>query len=277
MGCHSEEDQEEGGLVAMEGKLYSLTDVLKKTLFFFESLTVAELVPYVHRRMLKDYTLSQVEEKVMLCLRQHPCFYVDNNNAWHLDLEGNQENDCFYGLLLKRQQPLSLKELKGAGSRSKNKKNRRLVSDEAGLISDGRFIQLDNGYWGLTEWEVGAGQYALKHLVIKALKSYPGGLSQQQLFEVVNSWRPTTLSAVEGVLRKFPYFELVGQGVWTYNPGVQLSYEALTKRYLAALNRQKERWDRERTLEEKGDYAGQAVAGGCRCPPGGRGGPGPAG
>lgn len=230
----------------MEGKLYSLTDVLKKTLFFFDSLTVAELTPYVHKRMMRDFTSSQVEEKVVLCLRQHPCFFVDNRNAWHLDLEGNRENDAFYSLLLKRQKPMSLKELKGAGSWGKSKKNRRLVAEEASLISDGRFIQLDNGYWGLTEWEVEAGQYALKHLVIKALKTHPQGLSLQQIYEMVNAWRPTTLSAIEGVLRKFPYFELLGEGVWTYNPSVQSAYEALTKRYLAALNGQKARWHRDR-------------------------------
>ncbi|MQL51204.1 phage-shock protein [Desulfofundulus thermobenzoicus] len=228
----------------MEGKLHSLTDVLKKTLFFFDSLTVTELVPYVHRRMLRDYTLTQVEEKVALCLRQHACFYMDNQNAWHLDLEGERENDGFYSLLLKKQQPLSIRELKSSASR--NKKNRHLVADEARLISDGRFIQLDNGSWGLTEWEVESGQYALKHLVIKALKSHPTGLSQQQIYELVSLWRSTTLPAVEGVLRKFPYFEVVGEGVWTYNPVVRAAYEALTRRYLGALNRQKLRWHRDR-------------------------------
>ena len=35
-----------------------------------------------------------------------------------------------------------------------------------------RYWELENGYWGLTEWEVEAGQFALKHLVIKALKQY---------------------------------------------------------------------------------------------------------
>jgi hypothetical protein len=38
----------------MGGKLNSLTDVLKKTLFFFEALSVAELAPHVQRKMLKD-------------------------------------------------------------------------------------------------------------------------------------------------------------------------------------------------------------------------------
>lgn len=226
----------------MGTKLYSLTDILKKALFFFDSLTVAELSIYVHRRVMRDHTLPQIEEKVALCLRQHPCFCVDNRNAWRLDLEGKRENDAFYSLLLKRQKPMSLKELR---LWCKNKKNKHLVADEANLISDGRFVQLDNGYWGLTEWEVEADQYPLKHLVIKALKSHPGGLSQQQVYEIVNAWRPTIPSTIEGILRKFPFFELIG-GVWTYNPKVRVAYEDLMQRYLAALTRQKERWHRDR-------------------------------
>ena len=64
----------------MGGKLNSLTDVLKKTLFFFEALSVAELAPHVQRKMLKDYSLSQVEERVNLCLNQNPCFYKERDN-----------------------------------------------------------------------------------------------------------------------------------------------------------------------------------------------------
>ncbi|WP_027719451.1 phage-shock protein [Desulfovirgula thermocuniculi] len=231
----------------MGSRLYSLTDVLKKALFFFDSLTVPELSVYVYRRMMQDCPLPRVEEKVALCLRQHPCFYVDNRGAWRLDLEGKRENDAFYALLLKRQQPMSLKELR---LWCKNKKNKHLVADEANLISDGRFVQLDNGCWGLTEWEVEAERYPLKQLVIKALKSHPGGLSQQQLFEIVNAWRPTTPPALQSVLRKFPFFEPAG-GVWTYNSEVRVAYEEILRRYLAALNRQKERWHRARERWQK--------------------------
>ena len=94
----------------MGGKLNSLTDVLKKTLFFFEALSVAELAPHVQRKMLKDYSLPQVEEKVNLCLKQNECFYREKD-YWRLNLEGNKENDQFYSLLLKKGQPQNLREV----------------------------------------------------------------------------------------------------------------------------------------------------------------------
>lgn len=229
----------------MGGKLNSLTDVLKKTLFFFEALSVAELAPHVQRRMLKDYSLSQVEERVCLCLNQNPCFYKEKDN-WRLDLEGNKENDQFYSLLLKKSQPLNLKEiLKNANS--KKKKVKKTISEEVSLISDGRFIQLDNGYWGLTEWEVETSHYSLKNLLIKAMKIHPGGLSLQQLHKLINSWHKTDIKTLEGVLKKFSYFEMAGEGVWSYNPAARVLYEDLLKKFLGVVNRQKNRWHRDRT------------------------------
>ncbi len=231
----------------MSGKLHSLTDVLKKTLFFFEELSVAEIVPHVQRKMLRDYTEEQVEEKVSLCLRQNSCFTYNPKGLWSLNLEGSRENDQFYSVLLRRQQPMSIREVLRTGTGSKNKKKiRPLVSGEASLITDGRFIQLDNGYWGLTEWEVEAGQYSLKQLVIKAHKVHPGGLSRQQAFEIVNSWRPTTLKAVEDIHKKFNFFEEIGDGIWVYNPSVQVAYEDLMKRFIGSLNKMKEKWRRDR-------------------------------
>lgn len=229
----------------MGGKLNSLTDVLKKTLFFFEALSVAELAPHVQRKMLKDYSLSQVEERVYLCLNQNPCFYKEKDN-WRLDLEGNKENDQFYSLLLKKGQPLNLKEiLKNANS--KKKKMKKTISEEVSLISDGRFIQLDNGYWGLTEWEVETSHYSLKNLLIKAMKIHPGGLSLQQLHKLINSWHKTDIKTLEGVLKKFSYFEMAGEGVWSYNPAARVLYEDLLKKFLGVVNRQKNRWHRDRT------------------------------
>ncbi|MCL6446935.1 MAG: phage-shock protein [Armatimonadetes bacterium] len=236
----------------MHGKLHSLTDVLKKTLFFFETLTPAELAPYVQQKMLQDYSPAKVEEKISFCLQQNPCFVQDKNGSWRLNLEGRRENDAFYALLLKRQQPLSLKEvIREAGGKHKEKKFKRLIAEEAGLISDGRFIQLENGFWGLTEWEVEAEQYALKHLVIKALKMHPAGLTAQQVFDVVRVWRQTALPEVENLLEKFPYFERIGNGVWVYNPVAQVAYENLLKRFLNVLGKQKARWQQDRERWQK--------------------------
>ncbi len=228
----------------MAGKLNSLTDVLKKTLFFFEALSVGELAPHVHRRMLKDYSLQQVEEKVNLCLKQNECFYSEKE-YWRLNLEGNKDNDQFYSLLLKKGQPQNLREIT-KNINTRRKKVKKLFSEEASLISDGRFVQLENGYWGLTEWEVESSHYSLKNLVIKAMKIHPGGLSLQQLHQLLNTWRETDIKTLENVLKKFPYFETVGEGVWSYNPTVRVVYEELLKKFLGMIEKQKQRWHRDR-------------------------------
>ncbi|MCG8399997.1 MAG: phage-shock protein [Firmicutes bacterium] len=229
----------------MSGKLNSLTDVLKKTLFFFETLSAPELVPYVHRQMLAEYTPGQVEERIRHCLTQHKCFSNEDRHNWTLNLEGRRENDKYYNLLLKKQKPLSLNEMTNNGS---VKKKRKPVSETAGLINDGRFVQLENGYWGLTEWEVESGNYSLRHLVIKALKLHPTGLSPAQLRDVVGNWRNTKIAEIKGMLSKFPYFEEIGDGVWCYNAETRIIHDRILKRYLEALKRQGARWhsDRER-------------------------------
>jgi len=227
----------------MGGNLNSLTDVLKKTLFFFESLTVAELTPYVHKQMLVDYTQEQVEEKICLCIEQHKCFESNDGYIWVLNLEGKRENDQLYNLLLKKQQPLSANELT---KNSLKKKKSKALAEQAELISDGRFIQLANGRWGLTEWEVETEHYSLKHLVIKALKIHPTGLSLNQLTDVVSNWRQTGLKEINEVLKKFPYFEEIGDGVWCYNSEARVIYDRIIIRYLDAIKRQRTRWHRER-------------------------------
>ncbi|AGL01351.1 hypothetical protein [Desulfoscipio gibsoniae] len=227
----------------MSGNLNSLTDVLKKTLFFFESLSVAELTPYVHRQMLVDYSQDQVEEKVCLCLEQHKCFESSDGYIWVLNLEGKRDNDQLYNLLLKKQKPLSTNELSKSGSKKKKSKT---VAEQAELINDGRFIQLANGQWGLTEWEVETEHYSLKHLVIKALKIHPTGLSLAQLTDVVGKWRQTGQKEIQEVLKKFPYFDEIGNGVWCYNSEARVIYDRIIKRYLEAIKRQRDRWNRER-------------------------------
>ncbi|WP_066635478.1 phage-shock protein [Desulfolucanica intricata] len=230
----------------MENKLQSLTDVLKKNLFFFEALTVAELTQHVHKIMLQDYTVDLVEEKVNLCLRQHPCFYTGQDGLWRINLQGLPENDKFYAFLLKKQQPMSLRDFVKNNSSKKKKSKKELVAEEVSLISDGRFIQWNNGSWSLTEWEVEASNYSLRQIIIKAMKIHPGGLSIKQLFEIVQVWRQTTPSAVEGVLKKYPYFEQVSESLWCYNPEAQVLYENFMKRYLGMVQSQKERWHRDR-------------------------------
>lgn len=228
----------------MTTKLNSLTDVLKKTLFFFDGLSVEEIAPYVQKKMLQDYSTAKVIEKIKLCLKQHACFYSDENGKWRLKLQGYPENDHFYQMLIKRQQPIGLRQV--VTNPVARKKRVRKLAEEAALMPDGRFVQLDNGSWGLTEWNVDAEQYSLKHLVIKALKMHQGGLSTQQVFECVNEWRQTSRATVQQVLNKFPYFERSGN-VWTYNQQGHALYDDLVKRYLNILNKQKKQWQNDRS------------------------------
>lgn len=231
--------------VEVNGALHSLTDVLKRTLCFFEALSAKELAPYVRRKMLQDYSLAQVEEKVYLCLKQHACFNQGEDKMWRLNLQGNQENDRFYHLLLKRQDSLSLWEVVSAGG-NKKKKLRRMIAEEANLIQDGRFIQLNDGTWSLAEWDADAGNYPLKQLIIKVFRLHPGGLSLPQIVSMVNKWRLVTETSVETTLGKFPYFRLQNDSLWTYNQAAHHVYENVMKKYLGIMREQKKRWQWER-------------------------------
>lgn len=229
----------------MDGNLHSLTDVLKRTLFFFDNLSTRDLAPYVRRKMLQDLSLDQVEEKVDLCVKQHSCFAHDGKKLWHLDMEGNRENDQFYHLLLKKKEPISLWEVLKS-NQNKKKKLRRMIAEEANLISDGRFVQLSNGTWGLTEWDLNAGEYPLKNLVIKAFLLHPGGLSLPQVVSVVEKWRDASEVSVAAILHKYPYFERQGENVWLYNQAAHRVYEEVMRKYLGILREQKKRWYWER-------------------------------
>ncbi|MDI6907174.1 MAG: hypothetical protein QMC81_06790 [Thermoanaerobacterales bacterium] len=205
--------------------------------------------------------MTEVEEKVDLCLKQHSCFVQQADRLWRLDLGGNRENDHFYHLLLKRQEPLSLWDVLKS-SQSKKKKLRRMIAEEANFISDGRFVQLTNGTWGLTEWELDAGQYPLKHLVIKAFRLHPGGLSLPQVVSVVNNWREVAENSISAILCKFPYFERQGENVWVYNQVAHKVYEEVTRKYLNIL---REQWQKKlaslkRELEEVSAAQREAAA-----------------
>ncbi|ACV63838.1 hypothetical protein Dtox_3086 [Desulfofarcimen acetoxidans DSM 771] len=230
----------------LENKLQSLTDVLKKNLFFFEALTVAELTQYVRQIMLQDYEVKQVEEKVSHCLRQNPCFYAGSDGLWRLNLQGLPQNDQFYSFLLKRQKPMGLRDFVKHNLGKQKKTKKQLIGEETVLIHDGRFIQWNNGSWSLTELEVESASYSLKQLVIKAMKLNSCGLSEQQLFDVVQCWREVTLPAVRGVLNKYPYFEQLAEGLWCYNAQCHMLYEEFTKKSLLLLGKQRIKWRRDR-------------------------------
>lgn len=225
----------------MSGKLSSLTDELKKTLYFFDGITAMEATPYVHQKMLRDYSSAQVLEKVNLCLKQNPCFYQDEFSLWHLNTEGIKENDAFYKTILKKKEPVSLREI----SKKKNKGSKK-IAEEAALLSDGRFVQLENGNWSLTEWYFEPQQYSLKHLLVKSLQMQPHGATLSQLQEVINEWRPVTRETLVQVINKYPYMEAIGEDKYRYDKRLHVIHDQMLNRYLDILRRQKQKWMYER-------------------------------
>lgn len=231
----------------MSGTFHSLTDLLKHALHFCEALSARDLALQVRRRMLRDLPLSEVEQRVLLCLRQHGCFYADARGLWRLNLEGDRQNDRFYHFLLTTRRPASLKEF----HRNAKKKARQLVAEEAALITDGRFVHYDHDRWGLTEWGSAISDCSLKQLVIRALQSNPAGLSTAQVCQVVSHWRTADRRSVEYILRKYPYFEQTADDLWFYNAATRVVYERLLDRYLRVLERQKGRYRRVREAWER--------------------------
>ncbi|MCL0081248.1 phage-shock protein, partial [Peptococcaceae bacterium] len=215
----------------MSSNLNSLTDELKKNLFFFDGVVINDLAPYVYQKMLQDYALVQVKEKIKLCLNQKDCFISDQYGLWYLDVKGIAANDNFHAILLKKQRSVSLREI------NKNTKS---------PVADGRFVQLENGHWGLTRWYIEAEQYFFKHLVIKTFKINQGVLTLQQILESVNQWRLCSMPIIEQILNKFPYFEKKDDQQYVYNQKTYLLYDSMVKRNLAILQRLKQKWQYDR-------------------------------
>ncbi|GAW93680.1 hypothetical protein [Calderihabitans maritimus] len=138
--------------VEIAGNLCSLTDLLKQKLYYSCGEGLTNLVEWVHSKMLRDYLPEKVEETVLTCLQNNPCFKQGEDNLWYLNKEGNKDNDWVYKLLQKAKKPLSIEELAGKGARG-GKGKKQLIKNMK-LSSDGRFIQLENGKWVLADWRL---------------------------------------------------------------------------------------------------------------------------
>lgn len=231
--------------MSVSGKLSSLTDELKKTLYFFTGITAEEASPYVHQKMLRDYSSAQVLEKVNLCLKQNSCFYQDEFNLWYLNTEGSTENDSFYKTLLKKKEPVSLREV-SKNSKAKKTKTTIKIAEEAALLVDGRFVQLESGNWGLTEWYFEPAQYTVKHLLIKSLQMQQHGATLSHLYETINAWRPVTKDTLQQIILKYPYIEEISDSTYRYDKRLHVIHDKMVSRYLDILRRQKQKWSYER-------------------------------
>lgn len=224
------------------GELHSLVDMLKKTMYFCEGLTVKELTRFVHNKMLQDYEVGEVKECIESCLKQIRCFTSNDGWTWHLDRNGEPENDRYYDQLFKQQRALRFAQPSTKG----NKKNKKRNGETVNLMHDGRFVQLEGGKWGLTEWEIDPAQYRLRHLVIKVLFRNPDGLLPDEVVDKVEIFREVRPNAVFDLLKKYPYFVVSEDGRWQYRPELRKVYDLQLERHLISLNREKRRFFREK-------------------------------
>ncbi|MBS3968868.1 MAG: hypothetical protein KGZ94_01995 [Clostridia bacterium] len=215
-------------------KLHSLVDLLKKNLYFAEGLTVIELTRYIQRKMLQDYTFQQAQSFVNSCLHQCACFYSCDDYIWYMDKQGLRENDQFFNMLFKHQRPLKFSSTTSA---KKSRKNTKVVSHPTNLNSDGRFVQLEGGNWGLTDWEVDVNDYRLRHVIIKVLYKNTNGLTYDEIQDKVETWKKACPCAVRDLLHKYPYFRKQDDK-WLYFAEARSTYEKTLEKYLKTLNRQ---------------------------------------
>lgn len=217
-------------------KLHSLVDLLKKNLYFTEGLTVVELTRYIQCKMLQDYTFGQAQSFVSSCLHQCACFYSSDGYIWYMDRTGLRENDQFFNMLFNNhQKQLKLPSISNA---KKGRKNiNKVVNHPTNLNSDGRFVQLEGGNWGLTEWKVDTNDYRLRHVIIKVLYKKVEGLTYSDIQDKVEICKKTSPHAVRDLLHKYPYFRKQDDK-WLYSIEARSAYEKTLEKYLKTLHRQ---------------------------------------
>ena len=134
--------------VKVIGKIDSLTDLLKLRLFEYSPQAVDELVAEARQRLLTNQLPAKVQKNVNRCLTKNPCFRSEGKGLWCLRLDGLKDNDAGHRLLQAHGDALRLheinQELKEAGKPE--------IPGEQKLVSDGRFIRLKDGRWGLIHW-----------------------------------------------------------------------------------------------------------------------------
>ncbi|AKX96271.1 hypothetical protein [Neomoorella thermoacetica] len=134
--------------VKVTGKIDSLTDFLKLRLFEYSPQSVEELIHEARHRLLPNQLPAKVQKNVNRCLTKNPCFRSEGKGLWCLRLDGLKENDAGHRVLQAQGDALRLneinQELKEAGKPE--------IQGEQKLVSDGRFIRLKDGRWGLIHW-----------------------------------------------------------------------------------------------------------------------------
>lgn len=133
--------------VKVKGKLDSLTDILKQRLFEYSPQSVEELVQEA-LGLLAGQTLIKIQKNVNRCLTKNPCFRSEGRGLWCLRLDGLKENDAVHRALQAQGDALRLNEINQKLSES----GKLEIAGEQKLVTDGRFLRLKDGRWGLIHW-----------------------------------------------------------------------------------------------------------------------------
>jgi len=216
-------------------KLHSLVDLLKKNLYFTEGLTIIELTRYIQRKMLQDYTFGQAQSFVNSCLHQCACFYSSDGYIWYMDKKGLRENDHFFNTISSHQKPLKFSA--ASPIKKSRKKNTKIVSHPTNLNSDGRIVQLEDGNWGLTEWNIDTNDYRLRHVIIKTLHNNTNGLTYAGVQDEVEIYKKVSAHAIRDILHKYPYFRKQNDK-WSYSIEARYAYEKTLEKYIKTIHKE---------------------------------------
>lgn len=134
--------------VKVEGKLDSLTDLLKLRLFEYSPQSADELVKEAHQNMLTGQTLNKIQKNVNRCLTKNPSFRSEGKGLWCIRLDGLKENDAVHRILQSHGDALRFKDI----NQKLNEMNKPELVGEQKLVADGRFLRLKDGRWGLIHW-----------------------------------------------------------------------------------------------------------------------------
>ncbi len=133
--------------VKVIGKLDSITDILKQKLFEYSPQSIDELVHEV-QVLLVNQKPTKIIKNINRCLTKNPCFRSEGRGLWCLRLDGVKENDVVHRTLQSQGDALRLNKINQRLSESGKPGTAR----EQRLVTDGRFLRLKDGRWGLIYW-----------------------------------------------------------------------------------------------------------------------------
>ncbi|NLW08062.1 MAG: hypothetical protein GX039_08845 [Clostridia bacterium] len=161
--------------VKVTGKLDSLTDILKQRLFEYSPQSVDELLREA-QALLVNQTPTKVQKNLNRCLTKNPSFRSEGKGLWCLRLDGLKENDAAHRILQANGDAMRLSDI----NQKLKETGKAELPGEQKLVTDGRFLRLKDGRWGLIHWayiepeERPAGSAAIQEVAASAVSRAKG-------------------------------------------------------------------------------------------------------